>query len=261
MLELVNQFGEVTENNLGDFFIKARKYSVDNRSISISNDKLRKDLTRRVSSNKGDADLMADIIYSTRIKLKHRGVKRINPNHKDWLQLKELSELCNQFAEEFGMGTRECYVWYVTNGTKKCSSSRGLLSKLINMYEPLAKQYEAYLTIERLTKSQKLVVEDIHDYYCNKVAAKTGMYTPYRDDLITYQVFIKVMEITERYNISGEDYIDSQFDALDWTGQFPQPNTLISEKSLHRLNQYLYKQGTTIPKVSPSDDFWDKLKE
>lgn len=60
--------GMISEEFVDKFFTKARQYSLDHRSVGGENKKVRNQALRRASSNIGDANLLADIIYSTRIK-------------------------------------------------------------------------------------------------------------------------------------------------------------------------------------------------
>ena len=50
------------------FFVMARKMAVNTRAVSITNKKDTKQIANTLLANIGDASLVADIIYATRIK-------------------------------------------------------------------------------------------------------------------------------------------------------------------------------------------------
>lgn len=57
----------------------------------VSNKGTTKKVTNILLASKGNASLVADILYATRIKLKHRGVRKINEsNTREWALCKSL---------------------------------------------------------------------------------------------------------------------------------------------------------------------------
>ena len=82
--------------------IEARQSSLDHRSIVGENKKVQTQAVRRASGSIGDANLLADIIYSTRIQLKHIGVTKIKQTDLQWASVKELVPVVNEFCQKFG---------------------------------------------------------------------------------------------------------------------------------------------------------------
>lgn len=254
---LLEDFGKVDINNLDEFFIKARRYSLDNRSITISNEKLKKDVNKILQASKGDATLMADIIYSVRIKLKHRGVKKINQDNRDWAQVKELANLANQFCKDFELGTREGFIKYVEIGLSKINSFRSYLSKLISMYETICQEYEARLNVDN--DENKYGTLQLHDLFVSRIAERTGLYESFRDKPEKMLAFYRARVLCDSLGVDYETFIDSQFESLDWCNGIPNPESLYTDKAKERLNKYLYQNGESIqPKTKKS--FWESLK-
>ena len=63
------------------FFVIARKEAINTRAVVVSNKGTTKKVTNILLASKGNASLVADILYATRIKLKHRGVRKINESN------------------------------------------------------------------------------------------------------------------------------------------------------------------------------------
>ena len=240
-------------------FKEARKVSCDNRSVSVTNDKVKKDLKKRLQSTKGDANLLSDIIYSVRVKLKHRGLKKINEGDREWLQLKELSKLCNQFCEDFELSKRAGYIAYIQICFSKISSFRAYISKFISMYESICIEYEYKKSLDN--DDNKSGTKFIHDYFVTKIADKTGIHEPYYNNIIKMFAFYKARLLCDQYNVSYEDFIDAQFEALDWCQGMPSPESLNTDKSKERLQKYLYENNIKTKKgLKQEDEFWQQLK-
>ena len=75
--EILNTL-EVDNFPVEAFFVIARKEAINHRAVLVSNHKNTKRVNNILLASKGDAALVADILYATRIKLKHRGVR--NPD-------------------------------------------------------------------------------------------------------------------------------------------------------------------------------------
>lgn len=254
---IVKRLGKVDVSNIEAFFVIARKHSLDHRSITITNNKLKKEVQKVVQSSKGDASLMADILYATRIKLKHRGVKRIGPDDRDWAQVKSLANTANQFCDEFGLETREGFIKYVEIGLNKIQSFRAYLSKLNNMYETISREYEAGLNMKE--DDNKEATLELHDIFVNKIADRTGLYESFKDKPDKMVSFYKARLMCDELDVDYETFIDAQFASLEWCNGLPSPESLYSDKAKERLNKYLYQNNTSIkPKTKKS--FWNSLK-
>lgn len=240
-----------------EFFILARKYSLDHRTVSISNQKIERDIKKRTLANKGDTDMLADVIYSVRISMKHRGVRKINMQSRDWLQLKQLTGLVNDFCEEFNLEKRKGYIEYVQLGIKKIQSMSNLVTKLINMYETISKTYSALDELNNWRDMDSII--NIHNYYVNTVADKTGIMDSYTNKPDKMVIFKRIADQCLELSVNYEDYIDAQFKALDWANDYPSVEALVGDKAIERLNKFLYKKPTKISRTIKADDLWEQL--
>lgn len=259
LLRVLNQYSEITVDEVNLIMEELRRVSCDTRSVTVTNDKLKRDTEKRLLSSKGDASLMADIIYSIRIKMKHRGVRKITSADSDWLQIKQLAKLGNQFAEEFKLETREAYIKYVETGIKKLSSMRAYISKLINMYESICNEYGSIQDLYDDKSPEE--TKDIHDIFVNKIADKTGIYEGYLNNPTKMLAFFKAKELCNQLGVDYDVFINAQFEALEWCNGIPTPEMLTNEKAKERLNKYMFEHGELANKPKKvKADFWAKLK-
>ena len=218
---------------------KAKSLPANGRSIIVSNDKLEKKTKVILSASKKDAFLMADIIYYVRKKKRHRGVTKIDQNHREWGQLKKLTNCCIEFCNEFELPKRRGFIEYVTNGMNLITSTRGYIGKLISMQERLSNEYELVILIEDDENAKETRL--IHDYYISMIVNKTGLREDYRKQPTKYINFLKVREITDEMDIPFDIYLKAQFFGLAWADSYPEPTQLVGDKAKERLNKYMYK--------------------
>lgn len=255
----------ITEKELAALLLtQAKNKSCNNRNIVISNDKLEKKAKTILKSSKGDAVLLAGIIYNFRMKKRHRGITRIDQDSRDWSQLKNLVTVCIQFCNDFGLEKRKGFIKYIELGFTKITSTRQYISKLVNMSETIANEYDAILTIQEDDNAGE--TRDIHDYYTSLIAQRTGITESYLNNPIKYLNFKKVGEITDSIDIPFEIYITAQFEGLAWASSYPDPNQLTGDKARERLNKYLFenkiRKGTSAKQASSNSlkDALMKLK-
>lgn len=239
----------ITVHPLGDRYFKkiiteARKVSCDNRVVMISNDKLKREVAKVLKSNKGDTNLMSTVLYSVRKKMKHKGIQRSKEGSKEWKQIKQLSALALDFSNDFELGKRAGFILYITMGFKRMSSYRNHITKMINMFEVISLMYEAQTIID--DDDRKTETLSVHNEYVGMIAMKTGITESYVEDPINYVNFIKVREITDKYKVPVDIYIEAQFDQLEWTSGYPSPVQLSSDKAIERLNKFMYQNKLKI---------------
>lgn len=215
-----------------------------NRSITITNDKLEKKAKKLLSSSRGDADLMANIIYNTRKQLKHRGVSQIKPNSRDWASLKELTKLVVEFCNDFNLDKREGFITYVKLSFNAMNSKSGIIPKMVNMFERICNEYESLEIIQSDNNPQ--LTKRIHDLYNQQIIKKTGMNSDYSKDPRKYSYFVKVREEAIHLGVSPEVYLKSQFDGFEWRNGIPDPVQLIGDKAKERLNRYMYENSIKV---------------
>jgi hypothetical protein len=217
---------------------ESKRYSLEKRSISITTQTLAKKVLNKVTNDKSDITLLSQIIFSVRQSLKHRGIKPIDNNSAEWVALKKLTPLVNDFCNDFQLSKREGYIAYTRMGLKRITSFRGYINKLYDMSETLSLQYEAEQVIQN--DENKNLTKEIHDYYVSLIVKSTGIQENYIDKPLKYTKFVEVSILVKEMKMDYRVFIDAQFEGLAWTSNYPEPEQLVSEKYRERLNKYVY---------------------
>lgn len=261
--EILNTL-EVDNFPVEAFFVIARKMAINHRAVLVSNNKDTKRVTNILLASKGDAALVADIIYATRIKFKHRGVRKINQsNSRDWTLCKKLAEICNTFCEDFQLDSREGFIKYIEIGIKRMTDNRNLLQRLISMADNITNQYSAELEI-REDNSNSTDTISIHRYFVKKIADTTGIYESYENQPEKYVHFVRLGTFLKEKRWSYTNFIDAQFESLAWCNGLPEPSQMYNDKAIERYNKYLYKNKNKQsleegPEVKGS--LWDQIND
>ena len=247
--------------NTDEFFALARKRALNSRAVVISNKKQQKQINNILLADHGDATLVADIIYATRIKLHHRGVRKINEtNSRDWANCKKLAEICNTFCKDFNLPTREGFIKYIEIGISRMKDMRNLVIRLISMQENITEEYGATLELSQLSRSQLEEVSNLKDYFYKQIADSTGIYE--RDEKADKLIhFLKLKELCDQNDWDYHDFIDAQFESLAWCNGIPSIRDLYDDRAIERYNKYLYKIKGKKVITKPKESLWDKIKD
>lgn len=251
---------EIEDFPISVFFRKASLKAINSRVVAVTNNKVTKEVNKVLLATKGDANLVADVIYSIRVKLKHRGVRKITQsNTKDWTLCKKLADICNHFCEDFNYPLREGFIKYIEYGIYRLNNNRNLLNRLIAMSDNIYSSWEAKIQIEE--DDNKDLTKQIHDYYVNKIASNTGIVENYNDQPDKYIHFVNLRKFLADKDWDYSDYIDSQFEALAFCNGIPPIETLYSDKGIERYNKWLFKrhEKTETPKVKGS--LWERINQ
>lgn len=260
--EILNTL-EVDNFPVEAFFVIARKEAINHRAVLVSNNKNTKRVKNILLASKGDAALVADILYATRIKLKHRGVRKINEsNSREWANCKKLAEICNTFCEDFKFDTREGFIKYIEIGLKRMTDYRNLMQRLISMQDNLTNQVSAEM--ELAEDNDPGYTKDIHNYFIKKIANATGIYESYENQPEKYVHFMRLGKLMSEKGWNSIWFIDAQFESLAWCNGLPEPSQMYNEKAIERYNKYLYKNKNkqtleTEPEIEGS--LWDKIRK
>lgn len=260
--EILNTL-EVDNFPVEAFFVIARKMAINHRAVLVSNNKNTKRVNNLLLASKGDAALVADILYATRIKLKHRGVRKINEsNSREWAICKKLAEVCNTFCEDFNLNTREGFIKYIETGLKRMTDYRNVMQRLLSMQENITNQISA--EIELKGDKDPGFTKDIHDEFIKRVASVTGIYESYEHQPEKYVHFLRIHNLMDEKDWNVFQFLDAQFEALAWCNGLPEPSQMYNDKAIERYNKYLYKNKSkqlldNEPQVEGS--LWDKIKD
>lgn len=244
------------------FFVIARKEAINHRAVLVSNNKNTKKVSNILLASKGDAALVADILYATRIKLKHRGVRKINEsNSREWANCKKLAEVCNTFCEDFKFDTREGFIRYIETGLKRMTDYRNVMQRLLSMQENITNQVEAELELKG--DKDPGFTKDIHDEFIKRVASVTGIYESYEHQPEKYVHFLRIHNLMDEKDWNVFQFLDAQFEALAWCNGLPEPSQMYNDKAIERYNKYLYKNKNkrTLDEPQVEGSLWDKIKE
>lgn len=225
------------------FFTMARKKAANTRVVSITTKKANKQITTTLLASSGDASMVADIIYATRIKLKHRGVKKITQSDtRNWSLCKKIAEVCNIFCNDFGLDTREGFIKYIEIGIQRLNgNTRNLLNRLPNMLENISAAYESYNKWLDISSTDKECCIEIQKYYVNRIADTTGIYESLENDTEKMIHFLNLYRLCQKNNWPPKQFIEAQFESLAWCNGLPDIAQLYTDKAIERYNKYLYK--------------------
>lgn len=260
--EILNTL-EVDNFPVEAFFVIARKEAINHRAVLVSNNKNTKRVNNILLASKGDAALVADILYATRIKLKHRGVRKINEsNSREWANCKKLAEVCNTFCEDFKFDTREGFIKYIETGLKRMTDYCNVMQRLLSMQENITNQVEAELELKG--DKDPGFTKDIHDEFIKRVASVTGIYESYEHQPEKYVHFLRIHNLMDEKDWNVFQFLDAQFEALAWCNGLPEPSQMYNDKAIERYNKYLYKNKSKQllddePQVEGS--LWDSIKD
>lgn len=259
--EILNTL-EVDNFPVEAFFVIARKEAINHRAVLVSNNKNTKRVNNILLASKGDAALVADILYAIRIKLKHRGVRKINEsNSREWANCKKLAEVCNTFCEDFKFDTREGFIKYIETGLKRMTDYRNVMQRLLSMQENITNQVEAELELKG--DKDPGFTKDIHDEFIKRVASVTGIYESYEHQPEKYVHFLRIHNLMDEKDWNVFQFLDAQFEALAWCNGLPEPSQMYNDKAIERYNKYLYKNKDkrTLDEPQVEGSLWDKIRK
>lgn len=246
------------------FFRQAARRALNTRAVVVTNKKTTKQVSKVLLASKGDTQLTADIIYAVRIKLKHRGVRKITEFHKrEWALCKELTSICNQFAETYHFETaREAFIAYIELGFARMGkNNRNWLPRLVSMSDNIFGYYDSLQETNEDDNFQ--ATNRIYEMFNRKIADATGIIETeeLKDNPETHLHFYHLRKLLESQNWDAEDFIDAQFEAMAWCNSIPEVSLLYGPKAIERYKKYLYKHSNgNSPEPKVTGSIWDMMK-
>jgi len=252
----------ITNFPIDNFFMVARKKSISSRAVLIQHKKDTKKIQNTLLASIGDAQLIADLIYAIRMKLNHRGIRKITQsNTREWALCKKLADICNTFCSDFELDTREGFIEYLSIGFKRIGKGyRNWLQRLVSMADAITEEEAAVTEIKDLHQF-KDEAKRLHDYFIKRIASETGIYQTYEENPLEYVWFYRLAEFLDERHWDSITYIDAQFDALSYCNGIPSLQNLMSDKSIEHFNKSLYKNRNTYNKPKEIEgSIWDQIK-
>lgn len=245
------------------FFELAMKYNVNSRAMVIS-DRISEKMAERISkSTVGDAYLAADIYYTVRKALNHRGVRKpTQDSGRGWTQCKKLADMCNEYSKEYGMKPRNGFIDYIKTGFKLMgNNTKKALQVLPNMYQDIVDYKEAQQNLHLDVDSS--LTEKVHDYYVSVIAERTGLRENYKNNPSEYSHFVELKDYCLKNGIDYKDYIDAMFEGLAWCNGLPEPSRFLTEKMKQYYVKYMfkYKQKVNTDEPKVQDSLWNLINE
>lgn len=234
---------------------KARLYTPHSRKFVSKTKKSDDKANKIVSVSIKDAELFSQILLHKRKSLKHRGISQIKTGSRDWLTLKNIVTLANEFCEVYNLNKREGYIEFINIGIERMA--KFMLVKFLNMGNSIIDIYGFKKEIEQDETPKQ--TEKIYSFYRAQIISKTGLVVDYSKPE-KYVYFIRVKNEANKLGIRGEEYIKAQFYALEWRNGYPDPIQLVGDKALQYLNKYLYEKGISLNKKTKSSIDWTKIK-
>lgn len=244
-------------DRIADQLLKAaRRYSLTNRKITISNDKLLRQSRKLAASLQSDASFFSTCLVQIRRKFKHRGINQVQPGESEWLQLKEVCSLATDFCNEFGLERREGYLTYCEIAMGKMKNYS--LNKFKSLHKAICDDYEAI----NIIKKDKFpsMTERAHTIYCALISERIGYAQGYKDMPNKYQYFVLASQEAAELGIEIGVYMRAQFFYTDFTNQIPDPVQLVGIKARDKLQKYCFENSIKINKTQHRLD-WAKIKK
>ena len=251
-------------DTLEEIFRRSRLCAVNNRSIMTGNRKTVNKAQKGISSPLGQANMLADIIYSRRVQLKHIGVTKIKQTDNQWGSIKELVPVVNSFCEKERLDIREGYIEFVKIGLDMLSKSKKpnynyCASNMLSRADQIVMIYEAKLEVDN--DPYPNYTKELYDLYNKEVLSRVGISSQYTEP-VEYVHFVRARGIADELGVDYEVYIKAQFHALEFFRGIPAVQDLDQEVARDRVIKYMSKFNITAKsktiKTDPS--VWDSFK-
>jgi len=239
---ILSSLGPNSEDLTDTIFRLAKTHSINTRTITVSNERMEEKAMKIMKAERNDTDVLAQILYSVRKKLKHRGIVPIKAGSKDWGVLKEITSQALDFTNEFGLTRRYGFLRYIEIGLSKMQNFA--LNKLPSMYEGICERHQAMVEIEK--DSDSTMTEEMYKYYCSKIIENTGIHDNLKEIPEKFVWFVRARAEAEKLNLSVKVYMKAQFEGLDFTKGIPHPTQLVGAKAKERVIRHCYKEGIKV---------------
>ena len=229
---------------------KAIKHTCNNRSVTITNDKMDKKVAKIIKTSNTDATFFNNILFMVRKKARHFGFKKLEENNsRDWGIIKDTASLALEFSNEFRLDRKKGF-------TKYCEIALGKMAKfsypkLKSMYDGICQTY--HYELEVCQDSTPNITLEIHDFYSQIIMRQTGQGMDYTKQPDNYYYFIEVKKTCIQRGVKYQDYIRAQFSGMGFRNGIPHPAQLIGDKANERLTTYLFENEKKVNQVESTE--------
>lgn len=226
---------------------KGKAFSLSHRSIAITNDKLQKKAEKVQLVGRTDTGLFAEIMALVRRKMKHRAIRLIKPGETEWLQVKEITYLANEFCTEFQLNKKPGYTEYLIIAINKMNKFS--LNKFKSLHAAIFINYEAQ--IELASDKTPEETEFCYKIYISIINSRIGHEDyNYKQLPEKYVCFKKAKDEAKKMKLPIKQYIDAQFEAMEWVNAIPDPLQLYGDKAIERARKYCFQHNIQLTKKS-----------
>lgn len=262
-LSIVKDLGiKLSKPNLDRIMKAARELSADNRTMIAKANQTRQ--VRKTEGTIKEANLVAEIIYGIRVKLRHVGVTKIKQSDSTWGQVRELVPTLNQFCEKYDLSQRRGYIDFLSLGIELMSKSKRAnynycASWMLKHADYITSTYEANNMVKEDPYPQN--TRELLSLYQTRVMEMSGMYVDYTKNTKEYTHFIGARQLADKWGIDYETFVDAQFASLEFCKGIPRIYDLDNEKAEQRLAQYIAKNGIQVHRSTIQESTWDDFKK
>lgn len=243
-----------------EILVAAKNKSISSRTIVNTTQSNQKKASKITMSDVINAKILGRIINDHRIKAKHNGVRPITEHSREWSQLKELAALVLKFCLDFDLEYDEGANKFVKISLKSLSqkSKVGIIGKMINTFDHVVSIYESRIEME--SDDDPDLTLKLFEKYKALIVRHTGIrgISFDTDEVLIY--FYKMKLEAAELKVSPYTFMDAQFDQLQWTGSYPEPNQLCGQKAKQRLFKYSFEPSSKEePEEKTNNDVVKKL--
>lgn len=239
------------KNIASSIIYQARGYAINNRKITVTNDKLKRDTQKVSASGRSSASLFSTILTLVRQKAKHRGITTPKVGSDEWLAYKDATKYATEFCQEFGLNLKEGYHTYIQLGLEKMKNFS--IYKFKTLHGPITRTYEAIAEIQADKHAQQ--TKELHTLYLTQVANRTGFSQSYENNPEKYVCFTRAAGNARDLGASLAHYISAQFEGFEWCNSIPDPVQLYGDKAKERVIKYYFAQGLKLRAHTTTIDF------
>lgn len=214
------------------------KYSLSKRTLNITNQTLAKSTKGIMNTETEDTNLFAHILTLVRRKFLHKGIVQPKPGSKDWTVIQNIIPNVNAFCEDFKLTHKRGYYIYIEWGLKKMGNF--YLTNFQSLHNNIVNDYAAVEELEKdMTPARTQKAHEIYSKHLGEMAIVKN----YNGDPSKMVYFKRVAETASKLKIEIKHYIAAQFEGLKWANTIPEPQQLVTEAAITRLNKYIVKAG------------------